>query len=823
MGTSCQRAAATAALLAALAGPLQAQTLSLPPRPANALGGQDFVNVISLMAAPPDTQRENWIYAQVAIGNIPDWMRPLAQISTNAVVNGLNHTVTYYCIPDYLAIGSDLDYFLEPMTPMLAQRLCALLNCALPTRKMVNDIFVHAQVKMEPTPIPYNNDDPPVTVAWFNTYNTMVLTQRLSFTHSFPLGASVDGDKKDVVLSTLIYNGLSTNAPNPVVIYGWPYPDGTMIQPLYNGHSEYYMDYSHGIRLVQEAITVDGAPNTVTNVLTNPNLAALLSDETTFSGNVIPQPYYTVAPVAPVILGQPSAITVKQGSPAAFTVLAAGDPPLTCLWQKNNQTVAIGTNFVLTITNAQSGNAGAYSVVVSNAAGTAASFPAVLTVTTSNYPVLFSDDFDTDTSAQWNFYWGAQDNLPDYTTNWAFNYGVAPYTYNGVTYLIPPAPNSANGTTLGLKLTVNNTNGSDAGVNVYPAGQSFSGNFALKFDLWVNYPGNAGGSGASGATQYALYGLNFTGTEVNWGATTGPSDGLWFGHDGDGGANRDYRAYVGAGGGAPEELIGTASGLYQSNHLASIYQALFPSPPSETAGTPGKTWDQVELDQINGNLTLKMNGLTIAQRANTSGYASGNIMLGLMDVFPSVADPASQCYVLFDNVRVEDLSAAPILAPAITQQPQGGTFYQGATAALSVAAGGTAPLSYQWFLNGVAVPGQTNATLVLTNIQPAAAGAYYAQASNAAGSALSSAAILAVSTNVPPPALALNNPPLAGGALTLTLSNIYPGQTAIFQTSANLKDWASIQTNTVNGAMLFFTNIVGATNHAQFLRVLVAR
>ena len=88
---------------------------------------------------------------------------------------------------------------------------------------------------------------------------------------------------------------------------------------------------------------------------------------------------------------------------------------------------------------------------------------------------MFSDNFDTDTSANWNLFWGADDGLADYTTNWAFDYGVIPYTFNGVTYLIPPAPNSTNGTTRGVKFTVNNINGSDAKAceRIYPQGQLF--------------------------------------------------------------------------------------------------------------------------------------------------------------------------------------------------------------------------------------------------------------------------------------------------------------------------------------------------------------
>ena len=144
------------------------------------------------------------------------------------------------------------------------------------------------------------------------------------------------------------------------------------------------MDYSHGIRLVSQAVTVDGAPNTVSNVLTDPNLAALLSDETNFAGNVIPKPYYTVVPVAPVIITQPYALSLQQGATAVLSAVAMGDAPLTFIWQKNGQRVVAGTNSILTLTNLQSGAAGIYSVVITNTAGSVTSFPAPLTITMSN-------------------------------------------------------------------------------------------------------------------------------------------------------------------------------------------------------------------------------------------------------------------------------------------------------------------------------------------------------------------------------------------------------------------------------------------------------
>lgn len=771
---------------------VRSQTLNLPPRATNALGGQQFVNVISPMLAPPDAQRENWIYAQVASGNIPNWMRNLTPVTTSQVVNGVNHTITYYAAPEYLAIGSTNDYFLEPMTPLLAQRIAVLLGCTLPTSRMVDQIWTNTQLKMEPMPLTYNQTNPPITVAWFDTYNSNIWAQRQTYFPTYPLGDSVAGDKKDVIISIEIYNELQNGVTTPVVIYGWQYQTGVPIQPIYNGHSEYYMDYSHGIRMVQQAAILDGVPTTISAVLTNPVVAALLSDETYFTGNTVPQPYYTVAATAPVIITQPYSQSVKQGANLSFSVLSAGDPPLTYYWERNSQVIASGTNLTLSLTNVTGANAGTYTVVVSNNAGTTTSLPAFLTVSSNSFPVLFSDNFDTDTSANWSFFWGANDNLADYTTNWAYDYGAMPYTYNGVTYLIPPAPNSTNGTTSGVMFTVNNIKGSDAGVNIYPKGQSFSGNFALKFDIWNNYPGGAEGSGASGTTQYAIFGINFLGTEVNWAAASATStDGIWFGNDGDGGATVDYLAYVGNHAGVQTELFGpTASGLSQSNHTASIYTTLFPSPPSETVGTPGKTWAQVEIDQTNGILVWKINGTIIAQRTNSSSYTSGNIMLGLMDIFPSIADPLD-CWVIYDNVRVENLSAAPIFAPTISTNPQSSSLSLGENAFFSVTAGGTPPFGYQWFLNGAALGGQTNSTLLITNIQSANAGEYYAQVINGAGSTLSGPAFLTISTN-----WALTAPQFVNKQFQFTLQGP-TNQRYTIEVSTNLSNstnWTSLQT-----------------------------
>jgi len=59
---------------------------------------------------------------------------------------------------------------------------------------------------------------------------------------------------------------------NRVAIYGWHKMDGIPIQPLYTGHINWYVDYSHGIRLVYRTIYVNKKPMDYIDVLKDTTL-----------------------------------------------------------------------------------------------------------------------------------------------------------------------------------------------------------------------------------------------------------------------------------------------------------------------------------------------------------------------------------------------------------------------------------------------------------------------------------------------------------------------------------------------------------------------
>ncbi|EEF60300.1 beta strand repeat-containing protein [Pedosphaera parvula] len=101
-------------------------------------------------------------------------------------------------------------------------------------------------------------------------------------------------------------------------------------------------------------------------------------------------------PAAPVIVGQPQSKVVPAGGSVAFNVLASGSSPVSYQWAFNGNNIIGATDVILNLSNVQAGDAGNYSVTVSNALGSAISSNASLTVTA---PVAVSQLIDVDFDA----------------------------------------------------------------------------------------------------------------------------------------------------------------------------------------------------------------------------------------------------------------------------------------------------------------------------------------------------------------------------------------------------------------------------------------
>lgn len=83
---------------------------------------------------------------------------------------------------------------------------------------------------------------------------------------------------------------------------------------------------------------------------------------------------------SPAIITQPISQTVTAGTSVTFTATASGSPAPTFQWKFNGSSIAGETNVALTLVNAQAVNAGDYTWVATNTAGSVTSTVATLTV-----------------------------------------------------------------------------------------------------------------------------------------------------------------------------------------------------------------------------------------------------------------------------------------------------------------------------------------------------------------------------------------------------------------------------------------------------------
>ncbi len=240
----------------------------IPARPFFAMTGSEFAeSILSMNGA----RREQAIFSQIVKGNLPDFLRNLKPVQlTEKLEDGKLTTATIFVTPDYLAIGSDDDFLSIPMNLHTAMEVAFRFGFTLPTKKMVDAIFNQSFFHFTPQPMP---PGPQMSsTQYYVDHNLKIRKQRLSL--GCPLDTLISGTKKDVVLTNHLARALGR-----IAIYGWHRFSGVPIQPLTTVHNASYADYSHGIRLVSDIVLIDGEPRSIYDVLEDPRLAKVLSDE----------------------------------------------------------------------------------------------------------------------------------------------------------------------------------------------------------------------------------------------------------------------------------------------------------------------------------------------------------------------------------------------------------------------------------------------------------------------------------------------------------------------------------------------------------------
>jgi hypothetical protein len=213
-------------------------------------------------------QRDSLTRDLVLKGSIPRFLQRFKPVRTQFrdSSRGKVFKAVYYVSSDYLSIGSNQNWARIHITPFLAQELADSLHCFLPTRKMVDEIYKIASIKLAPIPFTQARDSTPT---FYQHYLAVEQQQKGRV-------GLVAGIQKDIVTTGKLY---TYPKKDRVAIYGWHQLNGTPIQPLYTGHVYWYVDYSQGVRLVYEFIKVNGKWMHYSALFKDPILKNLLCDE----------------------------------------------------------------------------------------------------------------------------------------------------------------------------------------------------------------------------------------------------------------------------------------------------------------------------------------------------------------------------------------------------------------------------------------------------------------------------------------------------------------------------------------------------------------
>ncbi len=185
-----------------------------------------------------------------------------------------NNTLEYLVSSDSLCIGEKDNRVRLPLSAPRAQILMDKYSCIFPTKKMADQIWKNAEIKLEPKPNgpPYDSSMYSIEKILFS--NDKINAQLIGKDSSLLIA----GHKKDVVIT----NRLAPNNPNKrVAIYGWHKLNGEPIQGLNPSSHErdYYYDYSHQIRFVSKDCILNGEVKDIISILQSEEYSYLISDE----------------------------------------------------------------------------------------------------------------------------------------------------------------------------------------------------------------------------------------------------------------------------------------------------------------------------------------------------------------------------------------------------------------------------------------------------------------------------------------------------------------------------------------------------------------
>lgn len=226
---------------------------------------------------------------------------------------------------------------------------------------------------------------------------------------------------------------------------------------------------------------------------------------------------------------------------------------------------------------------------------------------------------------------------------------------------------------------------------------------------------------------------------------------------------------------------------------------------------------QVLTTTLPGGLTNRTYDLFNQKPIKVYGVISGfpttptnNMRVTVIATHPSFAGTVST------NIYITILAGS---GPTITNHPAGVTTVAGDNASFSVLAGGTAPLRYQWRLNGAPLSGATASALNLANTRMSQAGAYTVVITNFVNAITSNPAQLVVQSPPPPPMTLL---PPTGNQFQFSFAPVVGLTNAVLTSSSpDGSGWATFTNIPPPTSAAPITITTPMSSAAQFYRVRV--
>jgi hypothetical protein len=401
------------------------------------------------------------------------------------------------------------------------------------------------------------------------------------------------------------------------------------------------------------------------------------------------QAYFAGNP--PVITKQPRGGTYVPGAALTLNVQATG-PSLSYQWYKGATLLSGKTTNTLTFPGLAAGDAGTYSVRVSNTTAVVTSSNATIALAALPTPLVHYQTAVSNEASLISYYTfdrllpedviGPNEGTLAGTATWAA--GIGGGSAQGLLL------DGAGHVNLGSVPSIDFASGVGTVEGWFRADWTSVGYWPC---MWADRNG--------GPTVWSLHLSDTKGTPAFYNG----SGSSWFVLPGGAGTNWHHVATV--------FTNGTAS-FYVDGNLIQY------SPMSRALGA----------------------GPGTVQLGSSASSSTSEGWIGMLDeiAFYASALPAASIQAHYNAYMAGD-------PPVITSQPIGGDYLVGQLGQLSVAASG-ALLTYQWYKDGSPISGMTNAIIGPVNLTAAFSGAYYVQVTNPAGSTNSAIAIVQVGNNM---------------------------------------------------------------------------